>query len=174
MNGNCHLFFGISTATALALNLDKIAVSLPNIGSTPEWAALLIFGAAAGSIFPDIDNENSHTAKLTAPVSSLICGINQLFGNNGKKHRGLLHDPFIYLLGLYLSYMFFPVCVPFFIGCITHVFLDIFNPAGVPFLFGVKHLSLKACPSASKGASILTVVWSVTALAVGIGLKFYL
>jgi membrane-bound metal-dependent hydrolase YbcI (DUF457 family) len=56
-----------------------------------------------------------------------------------------------------------------FIGCLTHVFLDMFNPAGVPFMLGTKHLHLGKIYSGSKESVIFTWINVVLTLCIGIG-----
>lgn len=81
------------------------------------------------------------------------------------------HDPTIYLTGLVLSYLHCPSLVGLFTGCLTHIFLDMFNPSGVPFLFGAKRLRLAKLFSGSRESVILT--WLCTAIVIvsGISLK---
>ena len=162
------MLFGASVGSAIALNLDKINTILPNITASDETAALFVLGGLIGGIFPDIDNEKSYTAKLTVPVSTVICGISEMFGRKGKNHRGIFHDPLIYIIGLYLSLLYLPALVGVFIGCLSHIFLDIFNPAGVPFLFGITRLRLMGIQSGSKAAVVFTYISSAVVLAAGI------
>lgn len=172
MNGNCHFLFGAAVSTALVLNLERIATLLPNISPAPETATLFVFGGLIGGIFPDIDNPTSYMGKLSSPLSKAIGAVGVLSGNTGSRHRGILHDAVVYLLGLYLSYNFFTPLVGFFIGCLSHLYLDMFNPAGIPFLFGVKHLRLMKIPSGSRESVIFT--WLNVVLVLVIGLAMYL
>jgi membrane-bound metal-dependent hydrolase YbcI (DUF457 family) len=133
MNGNCHFVFGGMTCAMLALNLDTVSESL-GLNNTPETAALLILGGLIGSILPDIDNPKSYMGKLSVPVSSMIFTVSEAFHHSGANHRGMFHDPIIYILGSILSYLYCPYLLGIFIGCFTHLYLDAFNPAGIPFL----------------------------------------
>ncbi len=172
MNGNCHFVFGASLGTAIALNLDKIAPALPHIRNDSEAMTLFILGGLMGGIFPDIDNPTSHMGQLSAPVSTWIGKIGELFGKTGSHHRGILHDPIVYLLGLGWAYACCPSLVGFFVGCMSHLFLDMFNPAGIPFLFGVKHLHLGKIRSGSTMSIFFTWICVFIVLLVGLALHF--
>ena len=171
MNGNCHFVFGAAIGTALAINIDLVSTALPNITSTHETVTLFILGGLVGSIFPDIDNPNSYMGKLTVPVSTVLGQVSEAFGKTGSHHRGVLHDLSVYLAGLVLSYLYFSPLIGFFIGCLSHLFLDMFNPAGIPFLFGVSKIHLGKIKSGSKESVIFTWVAVVAVTALGILLK---
>lgn len=158
MNGNCHFVYGAALGTALALNVGAISSALENISPTPETATLLVLGGLIGGIFPDIDNPNSYVGKLTSPISGFLGKLGKTAGKTGKNHRGILHDPAVYIVGLILCYFYFTPLIGFFVGCLSHMFLDMFNPMGVPFLFGVTRLHLGSIPSGSKSGVIFTWV----------------
>ena len=167
MNGNCHFIFGASVGTAAAMNTELLSTYLPNITAAPETATLFVLGGLIGGIFPDIDNPTSYFGKLTVPVSEWIGGIGKAFGKEREHHRGVFHDAAIYIAGLILSYLFFTPLIGFFAGCLSHIYLDMFNPSGIPFLFGVKHLHLGKIPSGSKGSVIFTWMSAVSVLIIG-------
>lgn len=171
MNGNCHFVFGAAVGTSVMLNTSYIAELLPNIIISPETSTLFILGGLLGGIFPDIDNPISYVGKLTAPVSTVIGKIGAIMGKSGKNHRGILHDPAVYIAGLVLAYLYFTPLVGFFIGCLSHTFLDLFNPSGVPFLFGAFRLRLAKIPSGSAAGIIFTWVSVALVLFMGIGIK---
>lgn len=171
MNGNCHFLFGAACGSMLALNTDKIAEVLPYITDTPETAALFVLGGLVGGILPDIDNPSSHIGKLSAPVSTAIGKIQKMSGRTDSRHRGFFHDPTIYLTGLVLSYLHCTQLVGLFTGCLTHIFLDMFNPSGVPFLFGAKKLRLAKLFSGSRESIILTWLCTAVVIVLGISLK---
>ncbi len=156
MNGNCHFVFGASIGTMLAVNMDKIEASLPHLSNTPETATLFILGGLIGGIFPDIDNPSSYIGKLTVPVSSVIGKCGEISGKTGPMHRGILHEPVVYFIGLILSYLYCPSLVGLFIGCLSHLYLDMFTPAGIPFLFGLKHFRVAKITSGSKQSVAFT------------------
>lgn len=168
MNGNCHFIFGAALGTAFAMNTDKLEAVLPNLTNSPETATLFVLGGLIGGIFPDIDNPISYIGKLTVPVSTVIGKFGELAGKTGSNHRGILHEPLVYLMGLVLSYMFCPPLVGLFLGCISHLYLDMFTPAGIPVFFGAKHLRIAKIKSGSQ--SSVTFTWLNVFVAVLIGI----
>ena len=171
MNGNCHFVYGAAVGTAFTMNLDKVSTILPHVTNTPETATLFILGGLIGGIFPDIDNPSSYMGKLSAPVSTVIGFVNEKLGKTGANHRGILHDPLVYLIGLILSYFFFPPLIGFFIGCLSHLFLDMFNPKGIPFCF-VKKVSIGKFDSGSTSSVIFTWINVFLCIILGCVLKF--
>lgn len=169
MDGNCHFIYGAAVGSALAMNLDKISTVLPNITNTPETITLFVLGGLIGGIFPDIDNPSSHMGKLSAPISTVIGTINKKLGKIGANHRGILHDPLIYLVGLVLSYFFLPALVGLFIGCLSHLFLDMFNPKGIP-VFIFKKVSIARIDSGSSASVLFT--WALVIISITLGFIF--
>lgn len=167
MNGNCHFIFGASLGTAFAMNVDKLETFFPHLTNSPETATLFVLGGLIGGIFPDIDNPTSYIGKLTVPVSSVIGKFGELTGKTGPMHRGILHEPVVYLTGLILSYMFCPSLVGLFLGCISHLYLDMFTPAGIPVFFGVKHLRLAKIKSGSQQSVVFTWLNVFVAILIG-------
>lgn len=166
MNGNCHFVYGAAVGSMVAVNMDNIATILPHVTSSPETATLFILGGLIGGIFPDIDNPSSFMGQLAAPVSTIIGAINKKLGKVGSNHRGILHDPITYLAGLVLCYFFFPPMLGFFIGCLSHLFLDAFNAKGIPFLL-FKKIRLAKIESGSVASIVFT--WICVALVLIIG-----
>ncbi|MBQ8218328.1 MAG: metal-dependent hydrolase [Bacilli bacterium] len=170
MNGNCHFIYGATVGSMVALNLDKVATILPHITNTPETATLFVLGGLVGGIFPDIDNPSSYMGKLSAPVSTIIGVINRKLGKTGANHRGILHDPLIYLIGVIISYIYLPSLIGFFIGCLSHLFLDMFNPKGIPF-FIFRKVSLGNFDSGEIGSIVFTWICVILSLILGIMIK---
>lgn len=171
MNGNCHFVFGAALGTAFSLNMELIASALPNLSPTSETATLFVLGGILGGIFPDIDNPTSYFGKLASPISKIFGSIGKATGKTGKNHRGIMHDPIVYLAGLALCYFYFPPLIGFFVGCLSHLFLDMFNPSGIPFLFGAAHLHLGKIVSGSKNSITFTWINVVLVLLIGLGIK---
>lgn len=168
MNGNNHLLFGTSLNTMIVLNLDKVNMLLPNISMGSETATLFILGGVLGGVFPDIDNPKSHIGQLTKPISSIIGEISASFGHTGRWHRGIFHDMSIYIVLLIFCYYNFPYLCGFLIGCLSHIFLDCFNPSGIPIFLGVKHIHLGKIYADSKGAIIFSWLCTISCIIVGI------
>lgn len=171
MNGNCHFVFGAALGTSISVNIELIASALPNIAHTPETVTLFIMGGVLGGIFPDIDNPTSYFGKLASPISKIFGSIGKATGKTGKNHRGIMHDPALYIACLLICYFYFSPLIGFFVGCLSHLFLDMFNPSGIPFLFGAAHLHLGKITSGSKGSIVFTWIMTVLVLAAGILLK---
>lgn len=173
MNGNSHFVFGVSLGTAIAMNMNVIGEVLPNLNASAETTTLFVLGGLIGGILPDIDNPTSYMGKLSAPVSTMFGTLGKMTGKTGSNHRGIMHDPTIYLIGLVLSYLYLPSLVGLFVGCLSHIFLDMFNPSGVPFLFGVKRLRLGKILSGSKTGVWFTWLNVFLVLIVGIVAKVF-
>ncbi len=132
----------------------------------PLATTLLISTSLIGSIFPDIDNEKSHFGQLTKPISSFICA----FGSKGYNHRGLFHSFLLYAFLGIIAYLYAPYLLGFFVGAISHLILDAFNPAGDPlFPFLSKpRLHLANIPSQSGLCTVISFVFFILILAFGI------
>lgn len=172
MNGNCHFIFGLTVGTMCAINLEDISTILPNIANTNSNAVLFIIGGILGGILPDMDNPKSFMAQMSEPFSKVVCKIGKMFHRGGKYHRGILHDPLVHLVGLVLAYFFCPPLVGVFVGGISHIFLDIFNPVGLPLLFGAKYISIGNIKSGGKNAILFTYTNAVIILLIGVGMRF--
>ena len=173
MNGNSHILYSASVGSMIALNLDTISKTLPNIESNQYTATLFIMGGLIGGIFPDIDNPNSYMGKLTLPVSKIIGKASRFLGKGGSHHRGIFHDSTIYLIGLVLCYFYFPPLCGMMLGCLSHVILDMFNPMGTPFLFGLKHIRLGTINAGSRQGRVITLLLCSANLIIGIYCYFY-
>lgn len=92
-------------------------------------------------------------------------------GRTKEKHRWLMHDPSGYILLLFYSYFYFPSVLGLFLGVFSHLWLDLFNPSGIPILFGVKHIRLGKINSGSKASEIFTWINVIFILVIGIILK---
>lgn len=96
-----------------------------------------IAGIFIGSLFPDFDSSGST--------------IGRRFHVPGLKHRGISHTPllgFAIAILIYAVFYFFKIsCCPemntagmnfavwFFVGYLSHLFLDMLTPMGVPFFY---------------------------------------
>ncbi len=181
MNGNCHFLYSASIISALCLNLDKIEKAFEGTAFEQTFSAtplpvtvtLLLMGGIVGGLFPDIDNPKSHIGQIAQPLSTIISKIGRKFYKTGGSwHRGMMHDPSIYLVGLYVSFLYFPPLIGFFIGCMSHVILDMFNPAGVPYAFGYRRLHLGNFRSGSTMSILFS--WSLSIFNACIGIGYFL
>lgn len=178
MNGNCHFVFGASTSTALALNIDKIEniiqtyLPVMSIEINETTITLFVLGGLLGSVFPDIDNPKSHFGQLTRPLSTLIGKMQEPFGKTGARHRGIFHDFTMYVIGFVLTLFFFPPLIGFFVGCLSHLFLDCFNPMGVPCLLTKRGIHLGKIYAESKTAVVFS--YTLSAIFFATGFIFYI
>ncbi len=129
MKGRTHLSAGLLLGTAMT-SVAPIAALLP-IGApmTNVPNALAVIGAAGlGALLPDLDCCTSKLGRKVAPASLAI----QLFIG----HRTLFHAPLLFAL------KFLPVYAMLWyaalLGVASHLLLDTFNAAGVPWLYPLK------------------------------------
>lgn len=168
MKGSCHLAFGTSVGIAAAVNLDLITNTFPSIQVSEEMKALFVLGGIVGSLLPDIDAPQSYVGKLCPHISGIFGKIHKVQHKEEWQHRGIMHDGSIYIAGLILSYLHFPALIGLLLGCLTHIFLDMFNPMGVPFLFGLKRLRLAKIKSSDKEAVVLSYIFTGAVLLFGV------
>lgn len=102
---------------------------------TPTNAIVVTGGCILGALLPDIDQKNSMISQAVKPVGAVVSAV--------AGHRKLLHDPALYILAMIVLLAAAPQAfqwsIPVFIGVVTHLFLDILNPMGIPLLYLVKH-----------------------------------
>jgi len=114
MVGFTHLGFGLLIGTAFH----------------SKYAPLL---SGIGSILPDIDANNSIINKLIRS-SKRKNKKNSNNNNNYLKHRGIMHSLTVPLL-IYLVYFALlrnNLILPFVVGYVSHLLLDMLTPIGVP------------------------------------------
>ncbi len=157
MNGNCHFMFGASVSACACLHMHS---DLP-------LTVLAVSTCLIGSIFPDIDNPDSSFGHMTKPVSTVIGKVSEAFGKTGSNHRGLFHDFALHLASFVLSCLFCPSLMFFFLGTLSHLFLDMFNPSGIPVLFVTK-CRIGRIRSGDTPSVVLTVILASIVLAIGI------
>ncbi len=157
MNGNSHFVFGAAAASSAAIL----------IGADQNTTTLLLSTALIGSIFPDIDNPQSHFGKLTKPVSTWISRFQKCAGKTGRNHRWIFHDLGLYIMAAAISLPFIPALFGFYLGLLSHFILDSLNPAGVR-LFG-KYICFSKIPSDSKLARGVTWILTVAIIGASIG-----
>lgn len=123
MNGKTHLTFAVATSMTLAVLCDAQL--------TPYTDTFLFVGLSAfGSIFPNIDTEDSKIAELLPETSLLFRKI---------KHRTYTHDIALWgIISAFILYKGWYFLLGFLFGVFTHLLLDAFTKMGVPFLCIVK------------------------------------
>ena len=89
--------------------------------------------AVGGSLIPDLDTKTSKAGHAAAPASATI---SFFFG-----HRTVLHGPLLYIALYILAVQSAPIIQPFafsfLLGILSHIWLDMLNPRGVPLLYPV-------------------------------------
>lgn len=150
MTGKTHLAAGISTglATSLAMGTNDYKV-----------VAISVFCSSIGSLMPDIDCEDAMISRLGlgSRILSKIC-------STLSSHRRFWHTPIagtifalttsmlIYSIGLIPvpaiskgidQIPFYIPFIMFYLGWLSHLLLDSFNPQGVPWLWPMQPLSKK-------------------------------
>jgi len=151
------LLIGVSSLNLVAdkLNLNSDIASFEGM--------IFITGAVIGSLFPDIDHRGSYLGRK-AKITSTIT--NALFG-----HRGITHSPIVmgtFVFFLYLLSKLFIVTSPFiklwfigfFLGILSHIFLDMLTKGGVPLLlpFTKKRISLTKMKTGSMGEKLVMII----------------
>ncbi len=148
MVGFTHLGFGLLLGTAFH---SKYAFILSGIGS----------------LLPDIDANNSIINKLIH--SSKKNNRNRYWSknrnsNNYLKHRGIMHSltaPFLIYL-IYFAFMRNNLILPFIVGYISHLLLDMLTPMGVPLIAPVSNKRFKivsGIKTASREDYVLGIVF---------------
>lgn len=119
-----------------------------NIGDM-STQALFIGCAGISALLPDIDSPESKLGRIFWPASKLF----QLT----LGHRGVFHSlASTALLCLFLQVFLPAYAIPITIGYLSHIVLDLFNPAGVPLLWPVpKHFSIPLIQTGSLLEKIL-------------------
>ena len=132
MVGFTHLGFGLLSGTAFH----------------SKYASIL---SGIGSLLPDIDTNNSIINKLIYPSKKNnnnrngYKNKNRKNNNNYLKHRGIMHSLTVPLL-IYLVYFAFMrnnLILPFVVGYISHLLLDMLTPMGVPLFMPISAGKLK-------------------------------
>jgi inner membrane protein len=135
MNYITHTIGGVGTSL--------LVISVTSAGTGEAAQAAVLAGAMIGSLFPDIDHQQSYISQKV-PIASFAA-------STVFKHRGFLHSPaFILLAGILLivgsrtmlsgmqqqfANQFLSGFLP---GMLSHIILDTFNKQGIPWLWPYK------------------------------------
>lgn len=151
------LLAGVSSLNLIA---DKLNISSD---ITSYEGMVFIAGAVIGSLFPDIDHRGSYLGRK-AKITSTIT--NALFGHRGITHSPIAMGAFVFFL--YLLSKLFIVTSPFiklwfigfFLGILSHIFLDMLTKGGVPLLlpFTKKRISLTKMKTGSMGEKLVMII----------------
>lgn len=167
MKYKTHVIGGL-LAGVLAMN----TVITKNIESNGP-VVIFLGSSLFGSLFPDIDHQGSYIGRRAKITSSIV---NKHFG-----HRGATHSPiamFLFTLILYVvsSHLLrgYPAVLPvlqigfigFYVGILSHIFLDSLTKTGVPLLYPFKkpNISLTNAKTGGRFELFLRFLMFVTLL----------
>lgn len=136
MNGPTHMMGGAVCALAYTTVTSTYIIT-----KKEDILPFTLFMGAAitGALIPDIDHKRSKVSNKNKVLSFFV----RLF----FEHRGFTHSPlFALMVALVLTsiskiYSFpysFPIILGITIGIVSHIFLDMINPKGVPLLFPIR------------------------------------
>lgn len=152
------------THVAGGLVAGVVALSLMEDNSGVELAVMT--GAVIGSLFPDIDHKGSYIGRRMKATSHIA---SSLFG-----HRGITHSPIMmtfFTLLLFLTSELFIAStlvdlwlLGFYMGILSHIFLDMLTKGGVPLLypFSKKKIALTKMKTGSIWETMVFVVLILT------------
>lgn len=126
MTGRTHMAAGIAVGSVLCADFLHQATDL-------KTAACIIGFSAFGALLPDIDCASSKLGRKLPPAS---IAIQFFFG-----HRTLFHAPLLYitLVLVLLAFPFRLYVIAAGLGALSHIILDTFNRAGIPWLYPIRH-----------------------------------
>lgn len=124
MTGKTHAAAGLTVGIGCASLLSL----------SPAHGVAAAVCAVVGSLFPDIDNHTSTIGRKVKFVSFLL----QLFIG----HRTVFHAPLLYALLWLFGRKILPqlslYLTTFSIGVLSHLFLDMLTPAGIPLFWPIR------------------------------------
>lgn len=131
MVGSTHLMGGLAVGVAMVLfPIQSALMTLPDRTNPAQCLAVIAISAIA-ALLPDIDVATSKVGRKVKPIAygaQLIAG-----------HRGAFHAPLLYLLAYVVGVAATPrwalLWSAGFVGVLSHLILDSFNPAGIPWLY---------------------------------------
>ena len=115
--------------TSLTVGLIPILLIPEYMIYAKEFVLIYIAGVVLGSLFPDIDEENSSIGRKTIFISSML---NKLIGHRTWTHNIFLYIPFFFL-GVYINGYYGVFIVGFSIGAVLHILEDSITNSGVNY-----------------------------------------
>lgn len=166
MTAKTHLLGGIIAGELLATLIGA-----------PTWpdAAVLISGAAAGSLIPDIDHLNSKISR-----SNVASRVTAIAVSTVTHHRGFIHTPaFVALCALLLSsaaFLGLPhgwlLTLALAAGMVSHLILDSLNPGGIMWLWPVSRRRIHLVSIRTRSAGELLVTAALILLALWLAQRY--
>lgn len=140
MTYKTHLTGGIVASTGVVTySLGTNMALAERFGSIPALVSipLILVGAVIGALLPDIDSPSSKARRFIRRI--LVKNPNTRNGN--PNHRGIPHTPIFWVVVLWFLFGVFTgpgstlFLVGLSIGVVSHLVLDLLNPAGIPIWF---------------------------------------
>ena len=152
-----HEIAGVVACTAVIPFIDKMGIeaNILNYG-------LIFAGGAIGAMFPDID---SPTSKIRRIIRKAFTG-NPNTEKRLINHRRAPHMPLFWIAIFAILFFAFsnPLIETFIwgmaVGVASHLFIDMFNPAGIPF-FGPltrKKIHLMSIYTNTTGETVFSII----------------
>ena len=166
MTAKTHILGGLLAGELLALATDV---------SAPRDIALLMAGAAAGALVPDIDHVNSKISR-----SSVASQITSYAVAAVTHHRGFIHTPlFVAACTAALtaaSFLGLPygrlLTMALAAGMLSHLLLDTLNPGGIMWLWPVSKRRISLAPIRTRSAGELLVMAALLLLVLWLGGRY--
>lgn len=157
---------GTTHATAgSAVGLAVVSVVGCSRGMPMEQGIMCVTAAIVGSLIPDIDHPGSLAGKKAKTASALVSAT---FG-----HRTFMHSPLLLIVFAVLIKRFCPAAyivpaVAFLLGYLSHLFLDMLNPTGIPLLYPhPKKFHIASIRTGSGIDSMLRIAFAVVCVFLG-------
>lgn len=172
MRGTTHSAGGLLFAVALLY-----AMGVKEVAHEEE---VLLAASAFGALIPDIDHQGSKISKMNHASKIVSVVVSSL-----SRHRGITHTvPFcvaaaapVFLLWKAGIHLMFPLGVGLFLGMVSHLVLDSFNPTGIMWMYPAKkkHYHIMRIRTGSVGETVfmIAVVALIAYLASGMTLKLF-
>ena len=159
INYKTHIVGGLALGFVAFNNIDILGVDI----NVSRNLAIASGGLIFGSLFPDIDKHNSYLSKRVKPISMITSKV--------LKHREFTHSIagtliLSLLMNIILNNLNLNIntikilSLSFTIGIISHIFLDMFTPAGVVLFYPIykKKVRFGGFILSSKRFSIMEVI----------------
>lgn len=190
MMGKTHIFIGIASALVLTApdnlsdclpaivggavggSISDIDVSSSKNGLDSLYAKLMATGIIPialvidyiidGGIIDYVKNCNNTDLLIGVVLFMILC-----FIGSKQEHRGFTHSLLaLFLFGFSIGFFCMPILIPFVIGFISHILLDILNKKPVKLFFpSKKGVCLKLCYSNKTVDKALLTIGIFTTLA---------
>jgi len=164
--GSFSLCVGAATIGGLICDLDVSTKS--NHKYVDYFSLLIILGLLLLCLLDvrldiGINNWIINNSSYFRIISSILLMIGFCYYGYKQPHRSFLHSFLgVFILSLLFYIAFGKLFIPFLIGLITHIILDLFNIKGLRLFYPLKNkYSLKLCVYNGKVNNILFIIFSL-------------